>query len=67
LNAIEETIIKRFMKYHFVLPFSVFTGMIHINERRKSSGDESAKFADLSLQVALGRVPCSQTSLYRLP
>jgi hypothetical protein len=24
-------------------------------------------FTDLSLQVALGRVPCSQTSLYRSP
>jgi hypothetical protein len=40
--------------------------MIHRNERRKSSGEKSAKFADLSLQVTLGRVPCSQTSLYRL-
>ncbi len=29
-------------------------------------GEESAKFTDLSLQVALGRVPCSQISLYRL-
>jgi hypothetical protein len=36
-------------------------------KRRKSSGEESAKFTDLSLQVALGGVPCSKTSLYRLP
>jgi hypothetical protein len=34
---------------------------------KKSSGEESAKFTDLSLQVALGRVPCSQTSLFRSP
>ncbi len=31
-------------------------------EGEKSSVEESAKFTDLSLQVALGRVPCSQTS-----
>jgi len=36
-------------------------------EEEYSSGEESAKFTDLYLKVALGRVPCSQTSHYRLP
>jgi hypothetical protein len=36
-------------------------------KRIKSSGEESANFTDLSLQVALGRVPSLPISLYRSP
>ncbi len=32
-----------------------------------SSKEQCSKFTDFSLQVALVRVPCSQTSLYRSP
>ncbi len=39
----------------------------YFKNKTKSSKEQCSMFTDLSLQVALGRVPCSQTSLYRSP
>jgi len=48
------------------LPVKIPQDLTIINDK-KPSKEQCTMFTDLSLQVALGSVPSSQTSLYRWP